>query len=70
MRGMGRYFVDFVSQYGYDRMLSVLGRHLRDFLNGEFSDPSLDIHQKTLFIRDGESTTKGEITERPIDNVG
>lgn len=31
---MGTYFVTFVSQYGYDRVLSVLGRHLRDFLNG------------------------------------
>lgn len=31
---MGVYFVNFVSQYGYDRVLSVLGRHMRDFLNG------------------------------------
>nr|CAH0110411.1 unnamed protein product [Daphnia galeata] len=31
---MGEYFVDFVGQYGYDRVLSVLGRHMRDFLNG------------------------------------
>lgn len=31
---MGVYFVRFVSQYGYDRVLSVLGRHMRDFLNG------------------------------------
>ncbi|XP_063237743.1 soluble guanylate cyclase 88E [Bacillus rossius redtenbacheri] len=31
---MGVYFVGFVSQYGYDRVLSVLGRHMRDFLNG------------------------------------
>lgn len=31
---MGVCFVSFVSQYGYDRVLSVLGRHMRDFLNG------------------------------------
>ena len=31
---MGESFVDFVGQYGYDRVLSVLGRHMRDFLNG------------------------------------
>ncbi|KAJ9601076.1 hypothetical protein L9F63_000811 [Diploptera punctata] len=29
---MGVHFVGFVSQYGYDRVLSVLGRHMRDFL--------------------------------------
>ncbi|XP_064078216.1 soluble guanylate cyclase 88E-like isoform X2 [Macrobrachium nipponense] len=34
MFGMGEYFVQFVGQYGYDRVLSVLGRHVRDFLNG------------------------------------
>ncbi|KAG5877845.1 hypothetical protein JTB14_007241 [Gonioctena quinquepunctata] len=32
--GMGVFFIGFVSQYGYDRVLSVLGRHMRDFLNG------------------------------------
>lgn len=31
---MGVHFVSFVGQYGYDRVLSVLGRHMRDFLNG------------------------------------
>ncbi|XP_018319990.1 soluble guanylate cyclase 88E isoform X2 [Agrilus planipennis] len=31
---LGVFFVGFVSQYGYDRVLSVLGRHMRDFLNG------------------------------------
>ncbi|XP_046395212.1 soluble guanylate cyclase 88E-like [Ischnura elegans] len=31
---MGVYFVGFVGQYGYDQVLSVLGRQLRDFLNG------------------------------------
>ena len=35
MGQMGEYFVDFVGQYGYDRVLSVLGRHMRDFLNGK-----------------------------------
>lgn len=35
MAHMGEYFVDFVGQYGYDRVLSVLGRHMRDFLNGK-----------------------------------
>lgn len=42
MGKMGEYFVNFVSQYGYDRVLSVLGRHMRDFLNGEsqHSDPA------------------------------
>lgn len=34
MDQMGVHFVGFVSQYGYDRVLSVLGRHMRDFLNG------------------------------------
>jgi guanylate cyclase len=34
---MGVHFVGFVSQYGYDRVLSVLGRHMRDFLNGGYS---------------------------------
>ena len=27
-------FVAYVGQYGYDRILRVLGRHMRDFLNG------------------------------------
>lgn len=34
MDGFGVSFVSFVGQYGYDRILKVLGRHLRDFLNG------------------------------------
>uniref|UniRef100_A0A6P7HD37 Soluble guanylate cyclase 88E-like n=1 Tax=Diabrotica virgifera virgifera TaxID=50390 RepID=A0A6P7HD37_DIAVI len=34
MDQMGVFFIGFVSQYGYDRVLSVLGRHMRDFLNG------------------------------------
>ena len=34
MDQMGVYFVDFLSKYGYDRVLSVLGRHMRDFLSG------------------------------------
>ncbi|XP_022650316.1 soluble guanylate cyclase 88E-like isoform X1 [Varroa destructor] len=32
--GMGVFFVSFLAQYGYDRVLSVLGRHMRDFING------------------------------------
>jgi len=31
---MGVHFVSFVGPYGYDRVLSVLGRHMRDFLDG------------------------------------
>lgn len=31
---LGVEFVNFVSQYGYDKILRVLGRHMRDFLNG------------------------------------
>ena len=38
---MGVHFVGFVSQYGYDRVLSVLGRHMRDFLNGGYSAVSM-----------------------------
>lgn len=34
MDGFGSRFVAFVGQYGYDRILKVLGRHMRDFLNG------------------------------------
>lgn len=34
MEMLGIEFVDFVSQFGYDRILRVLGRHMRDFLNG------------------------------------
>ena len=30
----GNSFVSFVGQFGYDRILKVLGRNLRDFLNG------------------------------------
>lgn len=37
MEQIGKSFVDFVTQYGYDRVLSVLGRHMRDFLNGNLS---------------------------------
>lgn len=34
MESLGVEFVDFVGRYGYDRILKVLGRHMRDFLNG------------------------------------
>ena len=33
MEMFGYAFVGFVAKYGYDRILRVLGRHLRDFLN-------------------------------------
>jgi guanylate cyclase len=31
---VGKEFIIFVSQFGYDRMIRVLGRRLVDFLNG------------------------------------
>jgi guanylate cyclase len=31
---VGKEFIFFVSQYGYDKMIRVLGRHMRDFING------------------------------------
>ncbi|PVD33577.1 hypothetical protein C0Q70_04834 [Pomacea canaliculata] len=34
MDAFGVAFVSFVGQYGYDSILKVLGRHMRDFLNG------------------------------------
>ena len=34
MDTFGVTFVSFVGQYGYDRILKVLGRHMTDFLNG------------------------------------
>uniref|UniRef100_A0A1I8GB62 guanylate cyclase n=1 Tax=Macrostomum lignano TaxID=282301 RepID=A0A1I8GB62_9PLAT len=34
MNENGRYFMNFLSQYNYDAVLKVLGRDLRDFLNG------------------------------------
>ncbi|XP_074660375.1 soluble guanylate cyclase 88E-like [Tubulanus polymorphus] len=34
LEDLGVTFVAFVGQYGYDGVLKVLGRHLRDFLNG------------------------------------
>ncbi|XP_062598322.1 soluble guanylate cyclase 88E-like [Saccostrea cucullata] len=34
MDAFGVSFVSFVGQYGYDKILSVLGRNMRDFLNG------------------------------------
>jgi guanylate cyclase len=32
--GLGQQFVYFLSEFGYDKILRVLGRNLRDFLNG------------------------------------
>ncbi|KAL7635086.1 UNVERIFIED_CONTAM: hypothetical protein RMT77_014071 [Armadillidium vulgare] len=62
MYGMGQYFVAFVGQYGYDRMLSVLGRHVRDFINGldnlheylKFSYPRM---RPPSFFCESESST-------------
>ena len=34
VEGLGTRFVHFISRYGYDSILKVLGRHLRDFING------------------------------------
>ena len=34
MDSFGVTFVSFVGQYGYDKILKVLGRHMTDFLNG------------------------------------
>ena len=34
MHALGQWFVSYVGQFGYDMMLKVLGRRLRDFLNG------------------------------------
>lgn len=31
---VGLHFLGFIGQYGYDRILKVLGRHMRDFLSG------------------------------------
>lgn len=30
----GKTYVDFISHYGYDKILKVIGRNFRDFLNG------------------------------------
>ncbi len=30
----GKHFIQYVNQFGYDRVMRVLGRHLTDFLNG------------------------------------
>ncbi|XP_071545685.1 soluble guanylate cyclase 88E [Panulirus ornatus] len=59
---MGSFFVEFVGQYGYDRVLSVLGRHVRDFLNGldnlheylKFSYPRM---RPPSFFCESESST-------------
>ena len=46
---MGVHFVGFVGQYGYDRVLSLLGRHVRDFLNGKLNGESYWIYEMTHF---------------------
>nr|KAG5687454.1 hypothetical protein BaRGS_030356 [Batillaria attramentaria] len=67
MDGFGVAFVNFVSQYGYGNMLKVLGRHMRDFLNGldnlheylRFSYPKL--RPPSFFV---ENENKGGLTLR------
>lgn len=62
LEGMGVFFVSFLAQYGYDRVLSVLGRHMRDFLNGldnlheylKFSYPKMKA--PSFFCEDESST--------------
>lgn len=63
MDAFGVCFVSFVGQYGYDRILKVLGRHMTDFLNGldnlheylRFSYPKL--RPPSFFVE--EETTSG-----------
>lgn len=58
MEHLGAYFVTFVAQYGYDRILKVLGRHIRDFLSNldAFHDSLLYSYPKlkppSFFIED------------------
>lgn len=69
---MGVHFVGFVGQYGYDRVLSVLGRHVRDFLNGldnlheylKFSYPRM---RAPSFICENE-TRQGQLQSYPCNN--
>ena len=60
--GMGYYFVEFAAQYGYGDVLALLGRELRDFLNGldnlheylKFSYPrssyGYSLHSNLIFV--------------------
>jgi guanylate cyclase len=34
MEAFGAEFIDFMGSFGYERILRILGRSLRDFLNG------------------------------------
>ncbi|EDO43095.1 predicted protein, partial [Nematostella vectensis] len=34
LESTGALFVSFIGQFGYDKILRILGRHIRDFLNG------------------------------------
>ena len=68
MGDQGEFFVDFVGQYGYDRVLSVLGRHMRDFLNGPrpfFC--SCRVCYRTLKIMSGPEE---ESVPTKVDSVG
>ncbi|XP_038651140.1 soluble guanylate cyclase 88E-like [Scyliorhinus canicula] len=62
MNSWGIYFLGFVGKYGYDRILKVLGRHVRDFVNGldnlheylRFSYPK--VQPPTFFCQEESAT--------------
>ncbi|XP_005992460.1 soluble guanylate cyclase 88E-like [Latimeria chalumnae] len=62
MNSWGVYFLGFVGKYGYDRILKVLGRHVRDFINGldnlheylRFSYPK--VQPPTFFCQEESAT--------------
>ncbi|XP_072367929.1 soluble guanylate cyclase 88E-like isoform X8 [Scyliorhinus torazame] len=62
MNSWGVYFLGFVGKYGYDRILKVLGRHVRDFVNGldnlheylRFSYPK--VQPPTFFCQEESAT--------------
>ncbi|XP_059098950.1 soluble guanylate cyclase 88E-like isoform X2 [Tigriopus californicus] len=67
--GMGYYFVNFLGQFGYGDVLALLGRQLRDFLNGldnlheylKFSYPRL---RAPSYFCDNETDTGLELHYR------
>ncbi|XP_042196017.1 soluble guanylate cyclase 88E-like [Callorhinchus milii] len=62
MNAWGVYFLGFVGKYGYDQILKVLGRHVRDFVNGldnlheylRFSYPK--VQPPTFFCQEESAT--------------
>ena len=56
--GMGYYFINFLGQFGYGDVLALLGRQLRDFLNGldnlheylKFSYPRYELFVHTIQV--------------------